>query len=166
MMQNSLQLRNLGLDLSLVVSNKFNLMLSDWCIADQVATLLNRNNKLTKIHTSYSIMADTCQYFIEVNGQTVIGCIGLLNEPTMDKIVHLSVSLQARNIGVGFKLIATAINASNKNVLYMTIREDNHSSLRLASKLGFKVVAYKPKYNYNVLTLCLFRRKNVTKRTH
>ena len=150
----------------LAVNRKFNLSLSDQCLSDQVAILLNTNNRLTVNHSSQSITTNTNQYFVEMYGQTVIGCVGLQRGPKMDKILHLSVSLLARNQGVGFRLLATAVDNSGKDVIYMTIREDNFSSLTLAKKLGFEVIAWKPKYNYNVLTLCLFRRKNVTERSY
>ncbi len=157
------QSRNWVQNSSSVGKNKFNLALSGQSLADQIASLLNHNNRLTIAHSGQSITANANQYFIETYGQTVIGCVGLQNGPKMDKILHLSVSLLARHKGVGFRLLATAISASDKDTLYMTIREDNFTSLALAKKLGFEVIAYKPKYNYNVLTLCLFRRKNVTR---
>lgn len=158
------QSRGWGPNSSSVANNKFNLALSGRSLADQIAGLLNHNNRLTVVHNGNSITANTNQYFIEVYGQTVIGCVGLQKEPRMDKVLHLSVSLLARHKGVGFRLLATAVNNSDKDVIYMTIREDNFISLKLAKKLGFEIIAYKPKYNYNVLTLCLFRRKNVTER--
>ena len=76
----------------------------------------------------------------------------------MDKIVHLSVDNKIQKNGIGYKLLTHAINTSNKNTLYMHIREDNLPSLSLAYKCGFKVIAYIPKGNYNILTLCLFKR--------
>jgi len=146
--------------------NKFNLTLSDQSLAGQIADLLNTNNRLPIVYNGQSVTANTIQYFVEVTGQTVIGCVGLRREPRMDKIMHLSVSLLARRQGVALHLLATAVNNSDKDVIYMSVREDNFASLTLAKRLGFEIIAYKPKYNYNVLTLCLFRRKNVTERAY
>ncbi len=165
-MMNLKQLKRWEQNSSLVVNNKFNLALSDQSLADQIANLLNYNNRLTVVHNGQSITANTTQYFVELYGQTVIGCVGLLKEPKMDKILHLSVSLLARHKGIGFHLLTTAVNNSDKDIIYMTIRENNFVSLALAKRLGFEIIAYKPKYNYNVLTLCLFRRKNVTERAY
>jgi len=151
---------------SSAANNKFNLTLSGQSLADQIAGLLNHNNRLTVLYSGQSITANANQYFVEVYGQTVIGCVGLQKGPRMDKVLHLSVSLLARHKGVGFRLLTTVVNNSDKDVIYMTIREDNFISLTLAKKLGFEIIAYKPKYNYNVLTLCLFRRKNVTERAY
>jgi len=149
-----------------VVNNKFNLGIPDQCLANQVAALLNYNNRLSIVHSGQSITSNLNQYFVEVIGQTVIGCVGLQIGSKMDKILHLSVNSLARRNGVGFRLLVTAINNSNKDIIYMTIREDNFMSISLATKLGFKIIAYNPKCNYNVLTLCLFRGKNVTKRAY
>jgi N-acetylglutamate synthase-like GNAT family acetyltransferase len=152
--------------LSSVGNKNFNLSIPNQCLAYQVAALLNYNNRLTVVHSWQSIITNLNQYFIEVTGQMMIGCVGLQIGTKMDKILHLSVNISARHKGVGFRLLVTAVNNSNKDTIYMTIREDNFISIALAAKLGFKIIAYKPKYNYNVLTLCLFRRKNVTERAY
>lgn len=142
----------------MVENNKFNIMLSEYLIATQIALLLNSNNKLKRQHNTYSIIKDSANYFIELQNNNIVGCIGLINEPTMDRIIHLSVNNKVRKLGIGNKLLTHAINISKKDIIYMHVREDNTSSLNLAFKNGFKYIAYIPKDNYNILTLCLFRR--------
>lgn len=124
----------------------------------QVAILLNTNNRLTRIHTAETILQSSVEYFIELNGNIVVGCVGLIRAAPMDKIVHLSVHQLYRNQGVGKKLLNTVLTNSNHDVLYMTVREDNLSCLNLAKLYGFVPVAYIPKISYNILSMCLFRR--------
>ena len=139
--------------------NKFNITLSDHNIAGQIAYLLNSNNRLTKRHDVDSILNSPVQYFIELYGQTVLGCIGLLREPKMDKVVHISVAQNARRMGIAKRLLELVINNSKMDVIYMHIREDNVESKSLVRKMGFNDIAYIPKFNYNILTFCLFRGK-------
>ena len=141
--------------------NKFNLALSDHNIAGQIARLLNANNKLTTSHNASSILNSPIRYFIELYGQTVLGCIGLSHESRMDKIVHISVARNARKMGIAKHLLELTINSSQMDVIYMHIREDNAKSKSLVTKMGFNIIAYIPKFNYNILTFCLFRRNNV-----
>lgn len=111
-------------------------------------------------------MANRVQYFVELSGQTVIGCVGLLRKQKLDKIMHLSVNSIARRRGVGSRLLKAAINSSDKDVIYMTVRENNITSLTLATRAGFEIIAYKPRHDYNVLSLCLFRRKHVREKAY
>ena len=147
----------------MAVKNNFNTGLPDHTVNGQVARLLNSNNRLTKVHTVNTITTSPVQYFVELHGQTVVGCVGLISEPTMDKIVHLSVAQSARRLGIGAKLLYTAIGNSMKDTIYMHIREDNVGSRRVATRTGFNAIAYIPKFNYNILTFCLFRRNNVSR---
>lgn len=161
-MRNSPELKRSEQDLFLGVRNrKFNFSITDCNIAEQISLLLNTNNRLINNHDSNSIINNKVQYFIRLHEQKVVGCIGLLIEPRMDKVLHLSVDHTMRRNKIGFNLLNLAINVSVKDVLYMTIRDDNIASLSLAIKCGFNVVAYKPRNGYNLLTLCLFRRKTV-----
>jgi len=138
---------------------KFSVALSNFEISQQVAQLLNTNNRLIVEHDINSIITSSVQYFIELYGPTVAGCVGLLREEKMDKIVHLSTSPLFRRKGIGKKLLLTAIDNSKKDVIYMHVREDNIGSLQLVTNVGFKIIAYIPKHDYNLFTLCLFRRK-------
>lgn len=144
---------------SLVTKTKFRSTLSADQISWQIANLLNQNNRLSKIHTVETIMTSTVEYFIELHSHKVIGCVGLLRNQNIDKILHLSVDAAYRNYGIGKKLLHSVLTNSNSDVLYMTVREDNLACLRLATVNGFIPVAYIPKMTYNILSLCLFRRK-------
>lgn len=143
-----------------LAEGKFNTVLSNHEIAQQIANLLNQNNRLAILHNQGTILSNKVQYYIEFYGQIVSGCVGLIRQQNnMDKIVHLSVIPQFRGKGIGKRLILTALNNSTRDIIYMQIREDNIASLKLAESLGFKSIAYIPKANYNLLSMCLFRRK-------
>ena len=144
-------------------NKKFNLTLSDYDLASQIARLLNGSNKLTKKHSANSISTSPVQYFVELSGQKVLGCVGILHEPIMDKIVHLSVAHDARQLGIGTRLLCTAAQNSGSKTIYMHVREDNAGSRSIATRVGFANIAYIPKLNYNILTFCLFRRNNVSR---
>lgn len=139
--------------------SKFNVVLSDYQIAYQIALLLNKNNMLNKEYDVNSIIKNQVKYFIEIKDNNVIGCIGLLEESKLDKILHISVDETERKRGVGYRLLNSVLYSSTKNELYMHVRENNIPSLRLSKKLGFRIIAYIPKHNYNLFTLCLSRRK-------
>jgi ribosomal protein S18 acetylase RimI-like enzyme len=130
-------------------------------IANQIAQLLNQNNKLNIIHSDRSIISNNVKYFVEFNGKQIIGCVGLIDFHTIDKIVHLSVDSKFRNMGIGNELLKTAVNKSDKLELFMQIRSDNQSSMKLSIKNGFMPIAYIPKKFYNIITLHFDRRKNV-----
>lgn len=127
-------------------------------MAIQVSNLLNLNNKLGTTHTKHTIMSNNIDYFIELYGQTVVGCIGLQKQINIDKIMHLSVLSTMRRKGIGKRLIEKVLNESNQSVIYMSVRDDNIGSINLSLFFGFKIMGYIPKQNYNILNMCLFRR--------
>jgi len=105
-------------------------------------------------------MTKPVQYFVEIYGPDVVGCVGLQQQPNIDKIIHLSVLSNMRRFGIGRRLITKALSESNKDTLYMSIRDDNIGSIKLALSFGFKLMGYIPKQNYNILNMCLFRGRN------
>lgn len=159
MMQNSKHLRNSVPNLSLGANKKFNFLLPDAQVARGIANLLNENNHLNSNYNAYSVISNQVQYFVDLTGYKLNGCIGLKVENRMDKILHLSVDNSMRNHGIGKLLLNTAVINSDKETLYMFIRDDNKISMNIAINMGFRAIAYRPKFGYNVLTLCLFRRK-------
>ncbi len=144
-------------NLSSVKTNKFKLTLSDRSISGQIAQLLNENNQLINFHNADTIYNDRCEYFIELCGNKVIGCVGLLRDRAMDKIMHLSVHQNYRRIGIAKRLLHTALTNSNNTLIYASVREENKASLNLFHNHGFEVIAYLPNEGYNVFSLCLER---------
>ena len=138
---------------------KFTELLDEHKVANQIATLLNSYNKLSKLHTDQSIITSNIKYFIEqrlLNKEiTVVGCIGV-DMLYMNSIFlrHLSIHPLFRKLGIASSLIKKVqkyyYNISN---IYMDIRSDNYASLSLAEKEGFLVVQIKSKTNYNIVTV-------------
>ena len=117
---------------------EFYVSLSDDQIASQIATLLNLYNKLYRTHTADTIKNSNSNYFVEINRNEVVGCAGMLQEsPMMSKIYHISVKPEVRGKGVAKKLVCLALIHCPTEQVYMTVREDNLASLRLAYTLGF-----------------------------
>ena len=119
----------------------FYVTLNNHEIAEQIAALLNLQNKLYKRHTARTIMINTTDYFVELHGNVVIGCTGLVREfPTISKSYHTSVHPDHQKKGLGTKLIKTAMANCSTPFIYGTIREDNPASLRMVQKLGWKYI--------------------------
>lgn len=107
-------------------------------MASQISALVNNHNRLYKRHTTFSILRNGADYFVEVIGNKVIGCAGLTKRhPTLSEIRHVCVAPSHRRRGIAKNLIALAIaNCDTENV-YMTIRDDNIPSLMTAKSLDF-----------------------------
>jgi len=139
--------------------DKFITISDNFSVATQIASLLNKYNKLQVVHTGYSILSSCTKYIIEQkvynNSIIVSGCLGInyVNNNSLF-LKHLSVHEAFRGSGIGTSLINTALflNANIPNI-FMNIRNDNLPSLQLAEKLGFLVVDYKMLTHYNIITV-------------
>lgn len=133
---------------------EFFITLSSAEMAEQIANLLNIQNKLYKYHTAHTIMSTATNYFVEVEGGVVIGCSGLVKEyPTLSKSYHTSVHPHCQNKGLGAKLLRLAMANCETQYIYGTIREDNLASLRLVSKLGWKFIRKDWNRDHYVITM-------------
>lgn len=116
----------------------FYVSLSAVNIASQIAALINSNNRLYKRHSDYSVLNAAGSYFIEVYGDRVVGCAQMIKEQhDLSKILHVSVDPAFRRRGIAKKLITTALDNCETMLIYMTIREDNQPSLRMAETMNF-----------------------------
>ena len=119
----------------------FYISLSSDEIAAQIAVLLNLQNRLYRYHSKYTVKRSAADYFVEVEGNRVIGCTALLKEfPTMSKCYHMSISPDRRRRGLASKLLYTAMANCQTDYIYGTIREDNAASLGLVKKLGWQSI--------------------------
>jgi ribosomal protein S18 acetylase RimI-like enzyme len=110
-------------------------------IAMQISLMLNKQNKLRRNHTMFTILQSTATYFIEVIGSRVVGCTALLqNHPGVSKSFHTSVLPEYRGKGLGKKLLTAAINGCGTPYIYGTIRADNIASLTLVQRVGFEPI--------------------------
>ena len=110
-------------------------------IARQVADLLNLYNRLTITHTAQTILSSLSSYFVELDGNRVVGCTALFKQyPTLSKSFHTSVAPTHRGKGLGQKLLMIAMAHCETENIYGTVRQDNFVSLRMLKKLGFVFV--------------------------
>lgn len=117
---------------------EFYVALSVEAMASQIAKMLNKHNRLYKSHTGWSVSNEPCKYFVEVVGDRVIACAGLVQErEDLSKIMHVCVEPEYRRRGLAKKLIQVALDNCKTMLIYMTIREDNRPSLRMAESMGF-----------------------------
>lgn len=116
----------------------FYISLSAEEISSQIAQMLNKHNKLYKIHTPVTVAKATGAYFIEVVNDKVVGCAKLTQErEDLSKISHVCVDPDYRRQGIAKKLIRAALDNCSTMLIFMTIREDNRPSLAMAESMGF-----------------------------
>lgn len=128
-------------------------------IALQISTLINNHNKLCRKHTASSILRGGADYFVEVIGNKIIGCVGLFKKHiTLSEIRHLCITPIHRRRGIAKNLITLAIaNCDTENV-YMVIRDDNIPSLITAKSLGFVPIKKDWRSDHYIITVG--RKKN------
>ena len=123
-------------------------------MAQQIAALVNKHNRLYKRHSRYSVLKDRANYFVEVVADKVIGCAGLAKKhPTISEIKHVCVHPTYRRRGIAKKLINLAMANCKTPFVYMTIREDNLPSLMTAKSLGFMLVRKDWRKDHYVVTV-------------
>lgn len=133
---------------------EFYVSLSQKEMAYQIAALINTHNKLYKRHTERSICRDNADYFVEIIEDRIIGCAGLSQRDTnLCEIKHVCVHPDFRRRGIGKKLVNLAIANCKTDYVYMTIREDNIPSLRMAQSLGFVPVKQHWNVDHHVITV-------------
>lgn len=138
---------------------EFYVSLSQREMAIQIATLVNVHNKLYKRHTERTIFKDKADYFVEIVIDQVVGCVGLSQRDTnLSEIKHVCVHPHFRQRGIGKKLVNLAIANCKTDYVYMTIREDNIPSLKMAQSLGF--VPVKKHWNVDHFVVTVGRRKD------
>lgn len=130
-------------------------------MANQVADMLNKHNKLISKYTGQSLLYSSGRYFVEVEGDKVVGCVAMQPEPPeLTKLFHACVLPEKRRQGVIRKLMEIAIAQSKTPYVYGTIREDNIASLTMVEKLGF--VRAKKEWHKDHFIITVGRRTKVS----
>lgn len=128
-------------------------------MASQISALVNNHNKLRRKHTVFSVLKAGTDYFVDVIGNKVIGCVGLSKKhSTLSEIKHVCVAPMHRRRGIAKNLITLAIANCNTENVYMTIRDDNTPSLMTARSLGFVLIRKDWQLDHYVITVG--RKKN------
>ena len=120
---------------------EFYVSVSEQDMAVQIADMLNEHNKWATKFSAQSLLITPARYFVELENTTVVGCASHVAEyETLSKIQHICVLPTHRRRGIAARLTKLAIEYSETEFVYMTIREDNIASLNLALSLGFKYI--------------------------
>lgn len=105
----------------------------------QIANMVNMYNRWYTRFSPGGIALTPARYFVEVYGNKVVGCSSTLREyKNLSKIQHICVLPEYRRLGIAKRLAKLAIENSDTEYVYMTIREDNTASLAMAQSLGFR----------------------------
>lgn len=107
----------------------------------QIAAMINSYNRWYASFSAASIELSMARYFVEVEGDRVVGCASHTKEDDkLTKIQHVCVLPTHRNKGIARKLVTLAIDNCSTEYVFMTIREDNLPSIRMAESLEFRYV--------------------------
>lgn len=120
---------------------EFYVSVSTESMAAQIADLVNRYNQWYTTYTPAAISIMPANYFVVLDIDRVIGCSANIKEySTLSKIMHVCVVPEFRNKGIAKSLVELAIRNCDTDYVYMTIRNDNIPSLRMANSLGFRFI--------------------------
>jgi len=120
---------------------EFYVSLSEGEMADQIAAMLNHYNRWATKFNAMCLMSTQARYFVEIDSGKVVGCASNIpHDSRITKIQHICVLPAYRGRGIAKKLTEMAITHCNTDLVFMTIRQDNHASLSLANSLGFVYV--------------------------
>lgn len=123
-------------------------------MAMQIAALINSHNKLYRKHSTWSVLHDNANYFVEVINSKVVGCAGTVKRyPTLSEVKHVCVAPEYRRKGIAKRLVELAIVNCETEYVYMTIRDDNIPSLKMAELLGFVPVRQHWNVDHYVITV-------------
>lgn len=109
--------------------------------SSQIASMINKYNRWRRHISTNEILNSGVRYFIVRHTRgDVIACAGLKTESaTLSKIQHVCVLPQFRCAGLASRILGYIKDVCQTDI-YMTIREDNISSLTMAGKNGFYFV--------------------------
>jgi ribosomal protein S18 acetylase RimI-like enzyme len=120
---------------------EFYVNISDESISTQIAEMLNRHNRLNIFHNSASILNQPMNYYVELAfPRTVVACVALQTMYNYSYIRHVCVLPEYRGMGISKKLLKKVLTNAKRGHIFMSIREDNIPSIKMALSLGFNFV--------------------------
>lgn len=133
-------------------------------IAEQIATLINRRNRLTKVYTSDMILSDKDKYVFIIDDKELVACAESKKlQWYQSEICHVSVNEKFRGQNKGREVLVLAENKAreeNAKIIQCTIRSENKSSIRLFSESDYKIV--NEFYNPKTENIVLVFQKNIS----
>lgn len=116
-------------------------------VADQIASLVNQNNKLGRQYEGSEILSSDSHYYPLVIEGIVVASVAVkkLNY-LLSEIRHLVVRPEARRQGLGVQMVKMAIRGVKTPLMCATIREDNKGSMKVFAAHKFRRLS---KITYN-----------------
>jgi GNAT superfamily N-acetyltransferase len=145
--------------------SKFQLTLGMQEVAAQIANLINSGRQLYVRLTPASIISNSIRYIIELQGQMVVGVIGLDQvRDNVTEIKHLVVHPSHRNHGLGRKLLSKAVEAATTEFVYGMVRSDNLTNIRNNLRVGMRPIGKtRPHRGHRVIIFARRRHGNINK---
>ena len=113
--------------------------------ADQIATLLNRQNMLAETVTPDAILKHRDTIFFHADGDKVIGSVKVVHVQWYQaEIKYLTVHLDYRHKGWGRKLLGEAEAYAKRDgalLVQCTVRVDNLPSINLFTSSGYQITS-------------------------
>jgi ribosomal protein S18 acetylase RimI-like enzyme len=132
--------------------SKFKLTVGAENLGTQIADLLNQGGQLWYPLVRNSILFTTTQYIIEMNGEIVIGVIGLdKKNARVTELKHLCVHPDYRRRGLGKKMLEKGIEASTTEFVYGTVRSNNAVNVRNNLRVGMRPLGKIRKRGYHII---------------
>jgi len=139
--------------------NKFMLSVGPQEVAAGISTLINQGGQLGYRLTPMGITKNTVSYMVELDGDKVIGVIGLEQvNPKVTELKHLSVDPNYRRRGIGKRLLERAVKYSPTEFVYGMVRADNEVNIRNNLRVGMKPIGKKK--GRGCYLICFARRRD------
>lgn len=113
--------------------------------AEQIASLLNRRNQLTRVYTATDVLQSAKEYeFISAEDGKILGCVQVRKVQWYQaELCHLTLDECGEGKGYASQLIEkaeTRARGERKSIVQCTIRVDNEKSMTRFRKSGYEEV--------------------------
>jgi GNAT superfamily N-acetyltransferase len=138
--------------------SKFVLTAGAGDIATQIADMINDGGQLWARLNKNSILFSQTKYIIELDGEVVIGVVGLDQYGLVTELKHLCVHPNYRRRGLGRKLLEKGIGLSTTEFIYGAVGSDNHVNIRNNLRVGMRPIG--KRWSRGRYIIIFARRKN------
>ena len=131
----------------------FILTVSAESLSTQIAQLVNLGGQVRMLISPDSVLHGPTRYLIELDGEKVIGVIGLgKHRLNVTELKHLCVHPDYRRRGLGKKLLEKGIEATDTEFVYGKVRSDNVVNIRNNLRVGMRPLFKQVHKNYSIIT--------------
>lgn len=144
--------------------SKFRLTVGASNLATQIANMLNTGEQLGLQMAKQSILLSPTEYIVEMDGEKVIGVIGLDVYGRVTELKHLCVHPEYRRRGLGRKLLEKGVATATTEFVYGAVGADNHTNIRNNIRIGMRPIG--KKWGRGRYIIIFARRKNGYRTVH